>query len=375
MSRLADLRWIAQAGLAGAIAGRALYGRPNRADRCPRLGARRVRPRVMLEAALVVLLPASVLAALTNRRRTKRPPAPRSGGLSGARLARRSACSCSTSAVPPPGNPQPVPPGSCSTARSAWEPRGGGGGRLSTRLGTGAEVRIFRDEQEGADTVPNGGRSLLFCGAGRRGGLGSSDDRGQRRGDRGRGKESRREAARARVGLRLLPRAAVPDLAITSLDGPARVTARDSIAQIVEREAGAGADTAAVGRSCSGSSIVARRRIRLGEGASGRARLVFPSRGAGDHLLRVRLAGRAGDREPRTDTLGWIPSAVAPTHGRRAGRRAGGLGQPVPVSDPAREVAQLPVRGYVRLNAGLGGLRPVGNAEVALAARGADHSS
>jgi hypothetical protein len=137
---------------------------------------------------------------------------------------------------------------------------------------------------------------------------------------------------------------------------------------------GSAADSAQI-EVVSGSSTVARRRLRLSEGASGRARVAFGSAalGPGDHLLRVQLA-RTGDREPRTDLRLHLVT-VAPTPGV------------VLVAAPAdwdsrflyrtlKEVAQLPVRGFVRLEAdrwrAMADLRPVSAAEVRRAARGAD---
>jgi|RhiMethySRZTD1v2_1073278.scaffolds.fasta_scaffold44636_2 hypothetical protein len=325
----------------------------------------------MLEAALVVLL-ASVLAALTYLR--LEPGGPRLWIPAACRALAWSALGVLLLNVscPSAGTPRRalvLLDGSLSM--------GAAGGRWREALDSArrwGEVRIFGDEQAGADTLPNSGRSLLgpvlgAAAASDRPIIVVSDGEIEDAGDIP-------AELLARASVRLFPRAAVPDLAITSLEGPARVTAGDSIALevVVEREAGAGADTAAV-EVASGSSIVARRRIRLGEGASGRARLVFPSAslGAGDHLLRVRLAG-AADGEPRTDTRLHLIT-VAPTPGVVLVAAPGDWDSRF-LYRTLREVAQLPVRGYVRLDTDrwrtMGDLRPVGSAEVARAARGAD---
>jgi hypothetical protein len=106
-----------------------------------------------------------------------------------------------------------------------------------------------------------------------------------------------------------------------------------------------------------------------------RSRIAFPSAviGPGDHVLRVRLAG-VGDEEPRTDTRLHLVT-VTPTPGV------------VLLAAPAdwdsrflyralRDVAQLPVRGYARLDGdqwrSMSDLSPVSVERVRQAARGAD---
>lgn len=254
---------------------------------------------------------------------------------------------------------------------------GAAGGRWREALDSArhwGDLRIFGDEATRADTVPQGGRSLLgptlaAAAASDRPIIVVSDGEIEDAGDLP-------PELLARASVRLFARPAVPDLAITSLEGPARVTAGDSIALdvLVEAENGATADTAAIEVEA-GSSILARRRLRSGEGSSGRARLTFSSAGlaAGDHVLRVRLVG-AGDPEPRTDTRLHLIT-VAPSPGVVLVAAPGDWDSRF-LFHTLRDVAQLPVRGYVRLDADrwrtMGDLRPVGGAEVARAARGAD---
>ena len=178
----------------------------------------------------------------------------------------------------------------------------------------------------------------------------------------------------ARTGVRVFPRDTVPDLAVTGVAGPERATAGDTITLEVTLEAagGARADTARV-EVMDGTSRVAARTVRLAGGA-GRARLAFPSAslGAGEHLLRVAIAA-ASDREPRTDARYHLVT-VAATPGV------------VLLAAPAdwdarflfttlRDVAQLPVRGFVRLGErwrSMTDLAPVSDADVRTAARRAD---
>ena len=76
-------------------------------------------------------------------------------------------------------------------------------------------------------------------------------------------------------------------------------------------------------------------------------------------MLRVRLVG-AGDREPRTDTRLHLIT-VAPTPGVVLVAAPGDWDSRF-LYQTLREVAQLPVRGYVRLDADrwrtMGDLRP-----------------
>ncbi|MFL5517591.1 MAG: hypothetical protein ACJ8DJ_15650 [Gemmatimonadales bacterium] len=325
----------------------------------------------MLAAALAVLL-ASVLAALTYLRlepggsRLWVPATCRAVAWSALGLLLLNV-SCPSAGAP--RRPLVLLDGSLSM--------GAAGARWREALDSArrwGEVRTFGDEQSTTDSVPTDGRSLLgpalgAAAASDRPIIVVSDGEIEDAGDIP-------PELLARASVRLFPRAAVPDLAITSLEGPARVTGGDSVTldAVVEREAGARADTAAI-EVVAGSSILARRRVRLDKGASGRARLVFSSGslGAGDHMLRVRLVG-TGDREPRTDVRLQLVS-VAPTPGVVLVAAPGDWDSRF-LYHTLREVAQLPVRGYVRLDTDrwrtMGDLRPVATAEVARAARGAD---
>src|SRR3954468_10232354 len=325
----------------------------------------------MLAAALAVLL-ASVLAALTYLRlepggsRLWVPATCRAVAWSALGLLLLNV-SCPSAGAP--RRPLVLLDGSLSM--------GAAGARWREALDSGrrwGEVRPFGDEQSTTDSVPTDGRSLLgpalgAAAASDRPIIVVSDGEIEDAGDLP-------PELLARASVRLFPRPAVPDLAITSLEGPTRVTAGDSIALdvVVEREAGAAADTAAI-EVDAGSSTLARRRLRLDEGSSGRTRVAFSSTGlgAGDHVLRVRLVG-AGDREPRTDTRLRLIT-VAPSPGVVLVAAPGDWDSRF-LYRTLRDVAQLPVRGYVRLDAdrwrSRGDLRLVGGAEVARAARGAD---
>lgn len=214
-------------------------------------------------------------------------------------------------------------------------------------LSTG-DVRTFGDEGSSTDTTPTRGRSLLrpaltAAAASNRPVVVVTDGEIEDAGDIP-------PELLGRAAVQIFPRQPRGDIALVNVAGPSRVTAGDSIVLEVEARAvaGAGADSLEV-EVLSGSKTVSSRRLRVSDGATGRSRLAFPSAaiGPGDHVLRVRLAG-AGDEEPRTDTRLHLVT-VAPTPGV------------VLLAAPAdwdsrflyhalRDVAQLPVRGYARLD-------------------------
>lgn len=236
------------------------------------------------------------------------------------------------------------------------------------------DVRTFGDEGAFTDTTPTRGRSLLrpaltAASASSRPVVVVTDGEIEDAGDIP-------PELLGRAAVEVFPRQPRADMALLNVAGPSRVTAGDSIVLDVEARAiaGAAADSLAV-EVLSGSKPVASRRLNVGEGATAKARIAFPSGaiGPGDHVLRVRLAG-AGDEEPRTDTRLHLVT-VAPTPGV------------VLLATPAdwdsrflyrtlRDVAQLPVRGYARLNSdrwrSMSDLSTVGAERVRQAARGAD---
>jgi hypothetical protein len=242
------------------------------------------------------------------------------------------------------------PPGRPLVLLDASISMGAAGGRWAEARDSAArwgDVRRFGDERGPEDTLPSRGRSLLApaltaASASDRPVVvvtdGEIDDAGDLPPD-----------LLARATVRLFPRAARPDLALVSLGGPARVTAGDSIPLEVEVEAtgGAARDSVTVEATLGGKRLGVRT-LRL-KGGSARGRLVLSSSaiGPGEHVLHVGLVG-ADDAEPRTDTRLHIVT-VAPTPGV------------VLLAEPAdwdsrflyrtlREVAQLPVRGFVRID-------------------------
>ena len=236
------------------------------------------------------------------------------------------------------------------------------------------QVRQFGDTRSGTDSTPTRGRSLLapaLLAA-------SASDRPLIVVTDGEIEDVREVPPDllTRSAIRLFQRAPQPDLAITRVTGPSRVSEGDSIPLEVEVQplGGKAGDSAGV-EVLAGSKRLAFRTVRLRGEAGGRARIVVPSASlsSGDHLLRVALA-RSSDAEPRTDARLHLVT-VAPTPGV------------VFLAAPAdwdsrflyrtlREVGQLPVRGFVRLDRdrwrSMTDLRPVPSDVVRRAARRAD---
>jgi hypothetical protein len=254
---------------------------------------------------------------------------------------------------------------------------GAAGGRWREARDSAAswgEVRGFGDERLNSDTLPSRGRSLLAPAL-----LAASGaDRAIMVVSDGEIEDLRDipPDILARSEVRVFPREQRPDLAITQVSGPARVSAGDSIPlDVTVQVAGASArDTVRV-EVLAGSTRVGTRTVRLSGQAGGRTRLVVPpsALSPGDHLLRVALAGNQ-DSEPRTDSRIHLVT-VARTPGV------------VFLAGPAdwdsrflhqtlRDVSQLPMRGYVRIEGNrwrsMVDLRPVPTEQVRRAARRAD---
>jgi hypothetical protein len=251
------------------------------------------------------------------------------------------------------------------------------GGRWSEAKDSAArwgEVRQFGDTRSGADSTPIRGRSLLApallaASASERPLIVVTDGE----------IEDAREVPPdllTRSGIRLFQRASQPDLAVTRVTGPSRVSEGDSIPLEVDVQPMGGKSGDSVGvEVVSGTNRLAFRTLRLRGEAGGRGRIVVPSGSlsSGDHLLRVALP-RAGDAEPRTDARVHLVT-VAPTPAVVFLAAPGDWDSRF-LYRTLREVGQLPVRGYVRLDRdrwrSMTDLRPVPNDVVRRAARQAD---
>ena len=235
------------------------------------------------------------------------------------------------------------------------------------------DVRLFGDEMSGLDTAPRRGRSLLapaLAAAAASGRPITVITDGEIEDAAGLAPD-----LLARSTIRVLPRTPSPDLAITSVTGPRRIAAGDSLVIEAEVRALGGAAPESVTVAVElGDGRVVRRRLPVGAAGSGRVRIRASTSGlpAGEHVLRVSLS--PGDAEPRTDVR-LHALTVIPTPGI------------VLVAAPAdwdsrflyaalKDVAELPVRGYARLEPdrwrSLRDLSVVGDNQVREAARRAD---
>ena len=236
------------------------------------------------------------------------------------------------------------------------------------------EVRLFGDEVAIPDTIPSRGRSLLgpaltAAAASERPVVVMTDGEIEDAGDLP-------PELLGRATVKLFPRTPEADVALTAVSGPARVTAGDSIVLELEIRAlaGARADSARV-EVRSANDTVAARRVRLGPVGATRVRLPVPSTalGPGTHPLTVALAG-TDDAEPRSDTRIHIVT-VARTPGVVLLAAPGDWDSRF-LYRTLRDVAQLPVRGFVQLQGerwrSMEDLAPVSVERVRQAARGAD---
>jgi hypothetical protein len=179
-----------------------------------------------------------------------------------------------------------------------------------------------------------------------------------------------------RPAIEVRSRDRVPDVALVAVEAPSRLTVGDSLRlEVTVRAVGAARDSVLVEAlfDDAGRTRLARRAVRLSEG-QGRATLAASTRGLvpGEHVLAIRLVD-AADGEPRTDErLAHLVLVETP-----------GI---VLVADPGdwdarflfrtvRDVAQLPLRGYIRLGdrwRSMADLTEVGNDALQRAVRGAD---
>jgi hypothetical protein len=177
--------------------------------------------------------------------------------------------------------------------------------------------------------------------------------------------------------IRLFRRDTSPDIALTRVDGTARLAAGDTLRLALEIAAtGSGMSGRRLSLEVQEDSKVWLRGIAvIDSGGRARARLEAPVPAVppGAHVLRVAITD-ARDSEPRTDVRLWVVHLV-PTPGVVL------LASPPSWESrfliaTLRDVAAVPVRGYLETEPGLwrraGDLRPASSAEVSEAARKAD---
>ena len=236
------------------------------------------------------------------------------------------------------------------------------------------EVRLFGDDVALPDTSPTSGRSrlgpaLTAAAASARPVVVMTDGEIEDAADLPAG-------LLGRASVAVFERDSQPDLALVALTGPTRVTAGDSIVMEVETRTIGEMPTDSVRVEVrANKGPVTSRMVPQGVGAGTRVQLGFPSSaiGPGEHVLRVTLAG-AEDGEPRTDTRLHVVT-VARTPGVVLLASPGDWDSRF-LYRTLREVAQLPVRGFVRIEEerwrSMEDLSAVGAERVRQAARGAD---
>jgi hypothetical protein len=179
----------------------------------------------------------------------------------------------------------------------------------------------------------------------------------------------------ARATVRLLPRPAGADVALTAVRAPLRLAAGDTLTIEVEAERTAGAPDSASVLVRDSASVWLRGVLRFGASSRTQLHLAGPlPRGLrGEQWLRVERIG-AADAEPEDDVRWWrltvtptpgvVVVADAPDWDARALYRT------------LKDVVDVPIRGYAQLQRGqwrrMDDLRPVAASEVTAAAKGAD---
>jgi hypothetical protein len=179
-----------------------------------------------------------------------------------------------------------------------------------------------------------------------------------------------------RVTVRVFPRDSVTDDALTLVSGPDRVTAGDSIVLEIDVRRFHSSDTTSVPIEVAlGERVLARGRAAMDQGGTGRARIALWSSAlaAGEHVLTLRRTA-AADAEPATDMrLHRVVVTASPGVVLLA---SPGDWDARTLYRVLRDVAQLPVRGYVQLERdrwrSMESLAPVDAATIRRSARGAD---
>ncbi len=250
---------------------------------------------------------------------------------------------------------------------------GGRGGEAGDSAHGWGEVRRFGQDPTGTDTTPGYARSALLPALLAATALdrplivvtdGAIDD----------GRDLPIDLL-TRASVRLFPRVPVPDVAVLRVAAPERLTLGDTLH--IEADLGrfdGGATRVTVDVLGPANTRLLSREVTLGP-AGGQVALALPSRGigAGDHLLTIQVRA-PGDGEPRNDARhvlvrvtplpGAVLLAAPPDWDTRQ------------LYATMRDVAALPVKGYLRYGAAgwrsMDDLRRVPVEEVRRAARAAD---
>ncbi len=182
-------------------------------------------------------------------------------------------------------------------------------------------------------------------------------------------------SVRAAITVRILPRVGAPDLAVTDVRAPSRLTAGDTLSVEVEMLRTADAPDSTAVEIRSGSTVWLRGQLHFRGALRARARLSgrLPPAVSGEQWLEIARTGGA-DGEPGDDVR-WWRLLITPTPGVV-------VLATMPDWDARflyrtlRDVVDAPVRGYVQLERGswrrMDDLRRVAQTDVSAAARAAD---
>ncbi|HUG28808.1 MAG TPA: hypothetical protein VMK53_11000, partial [Gemmatimonadales bacterium] len=180
----------------------------------------------------------------------------------------------------------------------------------------------------------------------------------------------------AAASVRLLPRRPLDDLAITSVEAPRWVQSGDTLRVEATVELfGVPVQAPVAVEIWSGDRLVGRGDLELGGARRGQVDVAVATAGlnTGEQVLDVVLAGHQ-DSEPRTDGRRRVVT-ITPSPGIVVVAVAAGWESRFLFST-IRELAGLPVRGYLQVEPGawraMDGLTPISPAAVAAAVRRAD---
>jgi hypothetical protein len=178
------------------------------------------------------------------------------------------------------------------------------------------------------------------------------------------------------ASVRLIPRRPLDDLAITGVDAPRWVQSGDTLRiQTTVEVFGEPVQVPVAVEVWNGDRLVGRGDLDLRGARRGQVAIAVPTGGlgTGDQVLEVGLAGHQ-DGEPRTDRRRRVVT-ITPSPGIVVVAAAAGWESRF-LFRTIRELAGLPVRGYLQVEPGawrvMDGLTPISTAAVADAVRRAD---
>ncbi len=179
----------------------------------------------------------------------------------------------------------------------------------------------------------------------------------------------------AQASVRLLPRSVGPDIALTEVQAPVRLTAGDTLTMEIEAHRTAGAPDSASVVVRDSTTVLLRGVLKFGVGNRARLHLAgeLPHGLQGERWLRIERVGPA-DAEP-DDDVRWWRLTVTPTPGVVVVAETPDWDSRA-LYRTLKDVVEVPIRGYAQLQQGkwrrMDDLRSVAASDVAAAAKNAD---